>query len=312
MDDRRLPPEYLNRYSGAASRLPKLYATDLSKTPEAPAVPASESPERKPAETPWYDPRDWSLRKKLVALSAVVIVIVVVIVGAVEGVRANRYPDYTPLNYRLRDTYEGTSFFDQFNYFSDEDPTNGFVVYVNEEAALDLNLTYATESSAVLRVDSFTSNAIAGRNSVRVESKNTYDTGLFIFDIIHTPYGCGTWPALWLTDGYNWPDNGEIDVLESTNEGSDGNAVTLHTTPGCKMNVKRKETGSPIFKTCDNSTNGNAGCGVQGSPSTYGHVFNINGGGVSAFLPPVSLPLLPLLPSNKNIRSTPSNSAKQA
>jgi hypothetical protein len=46
----------------------------------------------------------------------------------VEGVRANRYPDYTPLNYKLVDTYEGPSFFDNFDYFSDEDPTKGFVV----------------------------------------------------------------------------------------------------------------------------------------------------------------------------------------
>lgn len=152
---------------------------------------------------------------------------------------------------------------------------------MNEDAAQSLNLTHASEKSAILRVDSLTPKATGGRNSVRIESKAKYDTGLFVFDIIHTPYGCGTWPALWLTDGYNWPTNGEIDILESTNEASHGNEITLHTTPGCKMNVKRKETGSAVFKTCDNSTNGNAGCGVQGDPSTYGKAMNANGGGVS-------------------------------
>lgn len=155
---------------------------------------------------------------------------------------------------------------------------------MNEDTAQELNLTYASESSAVLRVDALTPNALAGRNSVRIESRATYDTGLFIFDIIHTPYGCGTWPALWLTDGYNWPTNGEIDILESTNGGSHGNDVTLHSTPGCKMNVKRKQTGSPVFKNCENGANGNAGCSVQGDYTTYGEAMNKKGGGVSIVL----------------------------
>jgi hypothetical protein len=152
--------------------------------------------------------------------------------------------------------------------------------YVNQSTALAQNLTYATPDSAILRVDSTTPNATDGRNSVRIESKATYDDGLFIFDILHTPYGCGTWPALWLTDGSNWPFNGEVDVLEATNNGTDGNAVTLHTRPGCSMDVRRKETGDAIYTTCDNSTNGNAGCGVKGPSLSYGAEMNANGGGV--------------------------------
>lgn len=283
MDDRRLPPDYANRYSAATSNLPNLQPTDIPKTPIAPAVPVSSKTEEQqsPARA-WYDPQGWSLRRRVILGVAALILIVVIIVGTVEGVRANRYPDYTPLNYHLVDSYEGTSFFDQFNYFTDEDPTDGSVIYVNQNAALDLNLTYATDTSAILRVDSFTPKAIGGRNSVRIESKTTYNTGLFLFDIIHTPYGCGTWPALWLTDGYNWPNNGEIDILETTNEGAHGNEVTLHTTPGCKMNVKRKQTGYPVFQNCDNSTHENAGCGVIGDPSTYGQAMNAAGGGIYA------------------------------
>jgi hypothetical protein len=135
MDDRRLPPDYLGHYSGATSCVPELTLTDVPKMPVGPAgstdVPApGQGPEKELPETqtPWYDPRGWSLRKKLIVASVVVVVIVVTIVGAVEGVRANRYPDYTPLNYKLVDTYEGPSFFDKFDYFSDEDPTKGFVV----------------------------------------------------------------------------------------------------------------------------------------------------------------------------------------
>ncbi|KAJ5683625.1 hypothetical protein N7462_006790 [Penicillium macrosclerotiorum] len=284
MDDRLLPPEYANRYSGVTSQVPQLGLTYVPKTPIVPKVTgAAVSPERKPVAPLWYDPHSWSTRKKIISAAIVlVIVMVIVVVGTVEGIRVNRYPEYSPINYQLVDTFEGTSFFDQFDYFSGDDPTDGFVVYVNQEAAQDLNLTYATDTSAILRVDAFTPKALAGRNSVRIESKAKYDTGLFIFDIIHTPHGCGTWPALWLTDGYNWPTNGEIDVLESTNEASHGNEVTLHTTEGCSMSVKRKQTGTASYKTCDNSTHGNAGCGVMGDSSTYGPSLNARGGGIYA------------------------------
>ena len=82
--------------------------------------------------------------------------------------------------------------------------------YVDEAGSMQMNLTYASSTSAVLRVDTSETNAITGRKSVRIESKNQYNDGLFIFDILHTPYGCGTWPAVWLTDPANWPNHGEI------------------------------------------------------------------------------------------------------
>ena len=230
---------------------------------------------------PWYNPRDWSLRKKLITSATAIVIILAAILIPVE-ILQNRYPSYTRLNYALADTYSGPTFFDEFTYFTDDDPTKGFVVYVNKSTARNLNLTYASESSAVLRVDASTPNARSGRNSVRIESRNTYDSGLFTFDIIHTPFGCATWPALWLTDGYNWPMNGEIDVLETTNVGSHGNEVSIHTTNGCSMDVKRKQTGQAIFKNCDSATGGNSGCGVIGDENSYGEAMNNRGGGVYA------------------------------
>ncbi|KAL2858952.1 concanavalin A-like lectin/glucanase domain-containing protein [Aspergillus pseudodeflectus] len=259
-------------------------AKDDALRPESePLVTHIHSPSQEDREhIPWYNPHGWSLRTKLLVGIFCIAAIIGIIVGAVEGSKTRRYPDYSPLRYRLVDRYNGERFFDRFGYFSDDDPTSGFVRYVNQSTALAQNLTYATSDSAILRVDSTTRNATDGRNSVRIESKATYDDGLFIFDILHTPYGCGTWPALWLTDGSNWPFNGEIDVLEATNNGTDGNAVTLHTRPGCSMDVRRKETGDAIYTTCDNSTNGNAGCGVKGPSLTYGEEMNANGGGIYA------------------------------
>lgn len=144
------------------------------------------------------------------------------------------------------------------------------------------NTTYATSTSAVLQVNNTEQNATTGRHSARVTSKKTYATGLFVFDILHTPYGCATWPALWLTDPSNWPTNGEIDVIEAVNNGTTGNQVTLHTTKGCTMKDKRKETGTVLTTNCWNGTDDNAGCGVKAPADTYGPVLNAAGGGVYA------------------------------
>lgn len=152
--------------------------------------------------------------------------------------------------------------------------------YLSEQSAKWSNLTYASDTSAVMKVDTQYPNTVGGRNSVRITSKKTYNDGLFIFDVVHSPYGCGTWPALWLTDPSNWPLNGELDVVESSNAGNNGNLVSLHTTDGCSMDVKRKETGNVVSTNCYNGTNSNEGCGVQGAVPTYGQAFNANGGGV--------------------------------
>ena len=33
------------------------------------------------------------------------------------------------------------------------------------------------------------------------------------FDVPHMPEGCGTWPAAWETDGNDWPNGGEVDIV---------------------------------------------------------------------------------------------------
>jgi hypothetical protein len=70
--------------------------------------------------------------------------------------------------------------------------------------------------------------------------------------------------------------------MEAVNKANTGNQMTLHTTSNCKMNVKRKETGTVLKKNCWNETNDNDGCGVQGADNTVGEAFNEIGGGVYA------------------------------
>lgn len=249
-----------------------------------------------------WSPRNWSRKAIVVAVVAAVLILIAIIVGAVLGTKANAYPNYSALNYSLQDTYSGTSFFDQFDYFTGYDPTAGFVHYVPAATANDAqyNLTYASSSSATLRVDTTDQDASTGRYSVRITSKKQYTSGLFVFDVLNAPYGCSTWPALWLADPSDWPGNGtcltilmstpqlmqctgEIDVVEAVNnQGNTGVQTTLHTSNGCKMNVKRKETGKVLTDNCYNGTDNNAGCGIQGPTDTYGPTFNANGGGIYA------------------------------
>lgn len=163
-----------------------------------------------------WNPKTWSKKVWTGVTAGLVIVIVAIIVGAVLGTRANAYPDYSPLRYTLSDTYSGTDFFDNFDYFTGYDPSSGFVHYVPAATATssEYNLTYASSSSAVLKVDTTDTDASTGRYSVRITSKTQYDSGLFIFDVLNSPYGCSTWPALWLSDPSNWPANGACEQHE--------------------------------------------------------------------------------------------------
>jgi len=72
------------------------------------------------------------------------------------------------------------------------------------------------------------------RNSIRLEGRRRFNRGLFLIDLRHMPAGCGTWPAIWLSDEANWPVNGEIDIVEGVNYQNTAKTA-LHTTQQCGM-----------------------------------------------------------------------------
>ncbi|KAI0638992.1 2 beta-glucan [Trametes polyzona] len=185
--------------------------------------------------------------------------------------------------YKMKDSFVGQGFLSGFSHQAIPDPTHGRVNYVDQQTALSKNLTFATDNSFIMRADSFSKldPAGPGRDSVRIQSNAQYTTHVSVYDIRHMPQGCGTWPAAWEV-GDNWPNNGEVDILEGTND-IEPNQSTLHTSANCAQPAGLQMNGKQVSNNCDVAANGNAGCGVQSTlPKSYGKSFNGAGGGFYA------------------------------
>ncbi|KAK3180593.1 hypothetical protein K4F52_008059 [Lecanicillium sp. MT-2017a] len=182
-------------------------------------------------------------------------------------------------NYVLDTLYDTTNFFDGFDFFTEPDPTNGFVEYVDLQTAAANGLSGIARGGVFMGVDDKTYNPPNGRRSVRLTSRKTFNKGLFINDIAHMPGSiCGVWPAYWMF-GPNWPMSGEIDILEGVNSQTK-NSVTLHTGPNCAMsNIGAMKSTYLVGTQCGHKN----GCGqATADNQNYGDGFNAIGGGVYA------------------------------
>ncbi|KIW92298.1 uncharacterized protein Z519_07282 [Cladophialophora bantiana CBS 173.52] len=187
--------------------------------------------------------------------------------------------------YVLEDDYSVDQFFSMFDFFTDADPTNGYVQYVDQNTAQSGGLISTDNGAVYMGVDHTNVASGSGRQSVRLTSKKSYTHGLIILDLSHMPGGiCGTWPAFW-TVGPNWPNAGEIDIIEGVNS-QVSNAMTLHTTSGCSITNNGMFSGSVSTPNCDIKAVGqatNAGCQIgTANDATYGTGFNQGEGGVYA------------------------------
>ncbi|POS82972.1 hypothetical protein EPUL_006476 [Erysiphe pulchra] len=187
------------------------------------------------------------------------------------------------LSYSIQDTYNGADFLgSKFNFFSAPDPTNGFVEYVNEAKAKEKGLAKVLDGGVFLGVDNTTKLPEKGRAAVRLESVKKYNKGLFIADIAHMPSGsCGVWPALW-TFGPDWPNAGEIDIVEGANLDTT-NSMTLHTSAGCVMSSGALAATSSLKNTDCNANSAKNGCTTKATgKDTFGAGFNAKKGGMYA------------------------------
>ncbi|WVW81476.1 hypothetical protein I302_103470 [Kwoniella bestiolae CBS 10118] len=191
------------------------------------------------------------------------------------------------LRWEQQIAYEGKTFFDGWEFFTQPDPTLGLVTYVDNSTAFKKGLAFWTgDGKPGIQVDHFSSTPVnTPRDSVRITTKSMFAGGLFIIDMALMPWGCGVWPAFW-TLGYHgeWPTTGEIDIVEGI-QAMTNNRYTVHTLPGCEINqAPGMYTGQLGNPDCD-STTGGSGCTIgSDSPTSFGMPFNEAGGGVFAML----------------------------
>ncbi|KAI4112052.1 MAG: hypothetical protein LQ339_000059 [Xanthoria mediterranea] len=172
--------------------------------------------------------------------------------------------------YSVKDDYSTERFLDMFNFDTDQfdDPTHGYVNYVDRATADSQDLYNVSNGQVTWGVDHVNIASGRGRNSIRLTSKAQYTHGLVILDLAHMPGGaCGVWPAFWMT-GPNWPNSGEIDIIEGVNNQVQ-NQMTMHTGPGCTLAGSSYDGGLCYSTKPERSNN-------------YGTGLNNAGGGVYA------------------------------
>jgi len=185
-------------------------------------------------------------------------------------------------SYALSDAVVGWDFYGFFNWETMADPTHGRVNYVDQATAQNRNLSYAGDDTFILRADYTTvlDPSGPGRDSVRIQSWNSYTQHVVVFDIRHMPQGCGTWPAVWeVVGGDFWPEGGELDIIEGINDRTPNSAV-LHASQDCTVPASRAQQGQSVSTNCASSSQSNQGCIVRfPTANSFGPAFNANGGG---------------------------------
>jgi hypothetical protein len=190
-----------------------------------------------------------------------------------------------------------TNFFDGFDFQTFDDPTHGYVDYVDQNTGKNGGLVGYQNNQVYIGVDK-TNNVQdweRGRKSIRLSSKRVLNgNNLVIIDLEHMPTtsgltnkprGCSLWPAFW-TVGPNWPNSGEIDIIEYVNTDSTV-ATTLHTNGGCDQGSEwtgsfsgQWSWGAVPNDNCDVNApdqGANVGCNIVGAPNAVGNAFNNNG-----------------------------------
>lgn len=197
--------------------------------------------------------------------------------------------------YRVKDVYDADSFFDGFYFETFDDPTHGYVDYVDSEYAFASGLANVTSNKQVyIGVDhtNVVPDGNRGRQSVRVTSNSSYNgTNLVVIDLDHMPSttgslsaGCSLWPAFWMV-GPDWPNNGEIDIIEYANKMAT-DLTTLHTSESCAQTEEDTSTFTGTWSTgiygqpatdCSVYASdqwSNQGCGIYGDDEPVGAAFN--------------------------------------
>lgn len=139
--------------------------------------------------------------------------------------------------YKVKEHQKGEGFFSFYDFYEGPDipGSGGFNDYVSMDTARDIGILNVTSDGSVYMGSVSTgSEKKYRRQAIRLEGKTRFDRGLFVIDLDHMPAGCGVWPAFWLSDDEDWPNGGEIDIVEGINYQS-RIKTALHTSDQCSM-----------------------------------------------------------------------------
>ena len=89
--------------------------------------------------------------------------------------------------YSIQDDYSGNNFFSLFAFDTENDPTSGYVNYVDSATAQANNLTSVNNGVVTIASDSTSVASGRGRNSVRLTSTKQYTHALVVLDLAHMP-----------------------------------------------------------------------------------------------------------------------------
>ena len=194
------------------------------------------------------------------------------------------------LNYSICREWSGHDFYDQFFWFNYDDPTHGLVDYVDQHTSRETNLSYVDPSTGrfVMKVDMGDPVPLHGnwsnmvRRSNRIHSKEWFEDGFYIIKATRMPTGCGVWPAFWTSTGDQWPEGGEIDIIEGVN-GRGPNLSSLHTAKNCSIDARFNSSQLGNLERTDCAFQ--PGCASKYNDRlSFGHAFNNNGGGYFALM----------------------------
>ncbi|KAF9485091.1 hypothetical protein BDN70DRAFT_871788 [Pholiota conissans] len=183
-------------------------------------------------------------------------------------------------SFNLVKDYSGSTFFDEWDFYGSWDNlTLGDVNWLDRTNATNEKLAFVNgANNAILKVDNTTNVIWQNKHeSIRITTQKEYAIGtIWIADIVHMPFGCSVWPALW-TKGPLWPNDGEIDIIEGINL-MQNNQMALHTQSGCThvtpAPANQRGTSAQLDCSID------AGCTVlETAANSYGAGFNGAGGG---------------------------------
>lgn len=167
-------------------------------------------------------------------------------------------------NFDKGDTLE--KFQNDFELISTE-VNEGNAAYVTDK---DTKLVSVHNKQLVLKLgdvgDSGCSQAGTNQCIQSIKYQSTFKLSpntMIVLKASQIPHALALWPAWWLSVQPNdWPQGGEIDIIESVNAEPTGNLCSLHTGPNCDIPNAAKNGSSHTSSNC-NDNNGYDGCGVS-------------------------------------------------